>query len=88
MPMTATAQRLLVMPRVVKRAVVLLVDPSLCVLTVWLPSTCAWASSVSLAGQSLGLPSQRWFDVIALPIFDCDSDCIGPSSATPGGLLC
>jgi FlaA1/EpsC-like NDP-sugar epimerase len=62
-----TAQRLLVMPRVVKRAVVLLVDTSLCVLTVWLAFYLRLGEFVALSGPSL------WAAIVAvvmaLPIF-------------------
>ncbi len=65
--MTTTAQRLLVMPRVVKRVVVLLVDISLCVLTVWLAFYLRLGEFVALSGPSL------WAAIaavlIALPIF-------------------
>lgn len=65
--MMTTAQRLLVMPRVVKRIVVLLVDISLCVLTVWLAYYLRLGEFVALSGPSL------WAAIaavlIALPIF-------------------
>jgi FlaA1/EpsC-like NDP-sugar epimerase len=65
--MKNTAQRLLVMPRVVKRTVVLLVDTSLCVLTVWLAFYLRLGEFVALSGPSL------WAAIaavaIALPIF-------------------
>lgn len=65
--MTNTAQRLLVMPRVVKRVVVLLVDTSLCVLTVWLAFYLRLGEFVAMNGPSL------WAAIaavaIALPIF-------------------
>jgi FlaA1/EpsC-like NDP-sugar epimerase len=67
MPMTATAQRLLVMPRVLKRAVVLLVDTSLCVLTVWLAFYLRLGEFVALSGPSLWAAIAAV--VIALPIF-------------------
>jgi FlaA1/EpsC-like NDP-sugar epimerase len=67
MPMTVTAQRLLVMPRVVKRAVVLLVDTSLCVLTVWLAFYLRLGEFVALSGPSLWAAIVAV--VIALPIF-------------------
>ena len=67
MPMTNTAQRLLIMPRVVKRAVVLLVDTSLCVLTVWLAFYLRLGEFVALSGPSLWAAITAV--VIALPIF-------------------
>ena len=65
--MTNTAHRLLVMPRVVKRVVVLLVDTSLCVLSVWLAFYLRLGEFVALSGPSLWTAITAV--VIALPIF-------------------
>ena len=65
--MTSAAQRILVMPRVFKCAVVLLVDTSLCVLAVWIAFYLRLGEFVALSGPSL------WAAIaavlIALPIF-------------------
>ncbi|MEW5942689.1 MAG: nucleoside-diphosphate sugar epimerase/dehydratase [Pseudomonadota bacterium] len=67
MPLNTIALPILALPRVAKRLVVLAVDASLCVLTVWLAFYLRLGEFVALSGSALGAAVASM--VIALPIF-------------------
>ena len=67
MPLNKIALPILALPRVAKRLVVLAVDASLCVLTVWLAFYLRLGEFVALSGSALGAAVASM--VIALPIF-------------------
>lgn len=71
MPLTKTANSLLALPRIWKRAVALLFDAGLCVLTVWLAYYLRLGEWVRLAGDPVWAP--QWAAagslVLALPLF-------------------
>ena len=67
MPLTRLAKPILAMPRVAKRAIVLVVDASLCILTVWLAYYLRLDEFVALTGTALWAAVTSI--VIALPIF-------------------
>ena len=72
-PLFKLAVPILALPRTAKRIVALLVDLSLCVLTVWLAYYLRLGEFVSFTGQSQWASSASWAAVasivIALPIF-------------------
>ncbi len=71
MPLTRAANSLLALPRVLKRAVALLFDASLCVLTVWLAFYLRLGEWVRMSGDSVWTPEWAVAGslLLALPLF-------------------
>ena len=71
MPLNTLAQPVLALPRVAKRLVVLAVDASLCVLTVWIAFYLRLGEWITLSGQATWQPLMAVGAslILALPIF-------------------